>query len=376
MATAYTPGLRVAERTLVRKRRRLPLPGEVVVEQGDRVEATTVVARTDLPGNVESVNVANRLGIPPEDVGQCMRKKEGDSVEKGEVLAQSKGLFGLFKSTCAAPVTGTVESVSSVTGQVLLREPPLPVEVAAYIDGEVVEVMPREGVVVQTVGTFVQGIFGVGGETHGTLTVVCQGPGDVLEASLISEAHKGMVVVGGSLVTSDAIDKAVRVGAQGIVCGGIDGRDLKDFLGYDHGVAITGSEDKGITVIVTEGFGHIRMAEGTFRLLKSREGCKASINGATQIRAGVIRPEVVIPLDVAEGDLAAAETAAGAGELKEGNPVRIIRQPYFGLLGKVVGLPAELQKLETEAMVRVLQVELADGRQVTLPRANVELIER
>jgi hypothetical protein len=352
------------------------LPGEVVVARGDKVEATTVVARTDLPGNVESVNVANRLGVPPEDVAHCMLKQEGDAVEKGEPLARSKGLFGLFKSTCTAPVSGTVESVSRITGQVLLREPPLPVEVTAYIDGEVVEVMPREGVVVQTVGSFVQGIFGVGGETHGAVAVVCEGPDDVLDASLISETHRGMVVVGGSLVTSDAIDKAVRVGAQGVVAGGIDGRDLKDFLGYDHGVAITGSEDKGITVIVTEGFGHIRMAEGTFRLLQSREGAKASINGATQIRAGVIRPEVVIPLDVAVDDLSAHEAAASAGELKVGNPVRIIRQPYFGLLGKVTGLPPELQKLETESKARVLEVELEDGRQVTLPRANVELIER
>ncbi len=376
MATAYTPGLRVAERTVVRKRRRLPLPGEVVVSKGAKVEATTIVARTDLPGNVESVNVANRLGVPPEDVARCMLKKEGEPVEKGEIIAQSKGLFGLFRSTCAAPVAGTVESVSIITGQVLLREPPLPVEVLAYIDGEVVELMPREGVVVQTVGSYVQGIFGVGGETQGTLVVVCDSPEDVLEASLITEAHEGMVVIGGSLITSDAIDKAVRVGARGVVAGGIDGKDLKDFLGYDHGVAITGSEEKGITVIVTEGFGRIKMADGTFRLLKSRQGRKASINGATQIRAGVIRPEVVIPFD---GTGAAADVESdvpGAGELVVGNPVRVIRQPHFGLLGRVTGLPPELQKLETEAMVRVLEVELEDGRRVILPRANVELIER
>jgi hypothetical protein len=376
VATAYTPGLRVAERTVVRKRRRLPLPGEVVVSKGDKVEATTVVARTDLPGNVESVNVANRLGVPPEDVAQCMLKKEGDPVEKGEVIAQSKGLFGLFKSSCTAPVAGTVESVSTITGQVLLREPPLAVEILAYIDGEVVEVMPREGVVVQTVGSYVQGIFGVGGETQGTLVVVCDSPEGVLEASLITEAHEGMVVIGGSLITSDAINRAVRVGARGVVAGGIDGKDLKDFLGYDHGVAITGSEDKGITVIVTEGFGRIKMADGTFRLLKSRQGRKASIHGATQIRAGVIRPEVVIPLDGLEAAPGQEGEGPGAGELTTGSLVRVIRQPHFGRLGTVTGLPPELQKLETEAMVRVLEVELEDGRRVILPRANVELIER
>ena len=52
----------------------------------------------------------------------------------------------------------------------------------------------------------------------------------------------------------------------------------------------------GITVIVTEGFGDIAMAERTFDMLKDHAGDDASVNGATQIRAGVMRPEIIIPL--------------------------------------------------------------------------------
>ena len=210
MAHAYTPGLRVAELTVVRKERRLPLPGEVLVKVGDRVKATQVVARTELPGNVESVNVANRLGVPPEDVPQCMLKKEGDSIQKGEVIAQSKSFFGLFKSSCQATVTGTVETVSSVTGQVLLREPPLPVEVRAYVDGIVTEVLPREGVMVETPATFIQGIFGIGGEIQGELVMVAESPGDILDADRLTEAVRGKVAVGGSLVTAAAIHNRAR----------------------------------------------------------------------------------------------------------------------------------------------------------------------
>ena len=74
-----------------------------------------------------------------------------------------------------------------------------------------------------------------------------------------------------------------------------DDSDLKEILGYDLGVAITGTERIGLTLIVTEGFGDIAMAERTFDLLNKREGDFAAINGTTQIRAGVMRPEVVIP---------------------------------------------------------------------------------
>jgi hypothetical protein len=55
--------------------------------------------------------------------------------------------------------------------------------------------------------------------------------------------------------------------------------------------------------------------------------------------------------------------------------VRIIRQPYFGTIGKVSSLPVELQRLKSESYVRVLDVELDDGTIVTVPRANVEIIE-
>jgi hypothetical protein len=38
-------------------------------------------------------------------------------------------------------------------------------------------------------------------------------------------------------------------------------------------------------------------------------------------------------------------------------------------------LPAELQAVESGAMVRVLEVEFEGGEKVVVPRANVELIE-
>jgi len=185
---------------------------------------------------------------------------------------------------------------------------------------------------------------------------------------------RGKVAVGGSLVTAAAIRKAIAVGAKGILAGGLHDKDLREFLGYDLGVAITGNEDKGITLIVTEGFGKIRMADGTFNLLKRCEGMECSMNGATQIRAGVIRPEVVIP----RRDKQPAEEGSreGAGNMTVGSPVRIIREPYFGRLGTVSLLPSELQRIETETLVRVLEVQFEDESRAIIPRANVELIEK
>jgi len=90
MAHAYTPGLKVTDLMTISKKRILPLKGQVVVKKGDRVTSDTVVARTELPGVVEPINVANILGVPPQDVPEAMLKKIGDHVDEGEVIAKSK----------------------------------------------------------------------------------------------------------------------------------------------------------------------------------------------------------------------------------------------------------------------------------------------
>jgi transcription antitermination factor NusG len=374
MGHAYTPGLKVSDKILITKKRILPLKGDVLVKVGDKVKPDTVVARTLLPGNVEPFNVANVLGIPPEDIMYHMLRKEGERVKQGEVIAKSKSFFGLFSSECKSKAEGTVESISSVTGQVLIRGNPIPVEIKAYLDGEVIEVYEREGVAVSTWGSFIQGIFGIGGETQGEICVVTKDNTEILTDKLIDKNCKDKVVVGGSLVTADAIKKAISVGAKGIVVGGFSDKDLRDFLGYDLGVAITGSEELGITLVITEGFGQINMAEKTFNLFKSKEGQMACINGATQIRAGVIRPEVVIPVREDVHKKEKKEEFENIG-LTVGYPIRVIREPYFGRLGKVSTLPPVLQKLESESSARVLEVEFEDGTKAIIPRANVEMLE-
>ncbi len=375
MAHAYTPGLKVTDRLLVKKSRILPLKGDVVVNIGDKVNPDDVVARTELPGNVVPINVANKLSIPPEDIHEFMVKKEGDAIDEGEVIAIKRfPLIKRWSTTCKASVTGSIESISNITGQVLLRGLPIPVEVKAYIRGEVTDVLAGEGVVVSCLASFVQGIFGIGGEISGTLQVVTHDNTTILDDKLINPDLKGKIIVGGSLVTAAATKKAIQLGVKGIVIGGLDDKDLREFLGYDIGVAITGSEDIGITLVVTEGFGQINMAKKTFDLLKAHEGQMACINGATQIRAGVIRPEVVIPL-ADEGLTAFDGKDATMTGLAVGSPVRVIRHPYFGQLGTVVDLPSPLQKLNSESIARILEVELDSGERAVVPRANVEMIE-
>lgn len=380
MPTAYTPGLKVSACTVIRKERRLPLKGEVVVREGDAVQPDTVVARTAIPGPMQTFRVASLLGIEPGALPSVMCVQLGEKVEKGDLIAETHGLFGrFFRNRFYAPVSGKVELISPTTGNVGIRLPSLPVEQRAYIRGVVERVLPQEGAIVRCAGALVQGIFGVGGERLGALKVLVSGPDVVLDEMHFSEMHRGRVVVGGSGVRYEALRKAVEVGVVGIVCGGIVDTDLIRLLSellqepnYEIGVATTGQEPIPLTIILTEGFGYIPMAERTFRLLCQLEGEQASINGATQIRAGVIRPEVVVPRqDIAPQE----ETSWASGSLSIGTLIRLIRAPYFGKIGEVLELPIAPEPVESGAVVRVLRAKLEDGQVVTVPRANVEIIE-
>jgi hypothetical protein len=373
MAHSYTPGLKVLHETKIIKDRILPLKGEVVVKVGQQVEPDDVVAKTDLPGNIQMVNIANLLNIDPGDAKTVLTKEVGSPVKKGEIIAETKGIFGLFKSNVTSPIDGTLEAISDVTGQAVFREAPIPVNVDAYMRGTVTKIIPEEGVTVETQGAFIQGIFGIGGENRGKLKILVNSRDQEITPELITSDLEGQIVVGGSFISLEAFQKAIRMKVAGVVVGGFNYSDLKAILGYTLGVAITGSEEIGTSLIVTEGYGSIKMSDRTFDLLKQYEGRDASINGATQIRAGVIRPEIVIPLEPEELTGSAKEIHR-AEAVREGSLVRIIRAPYFGLLGKIVKLPPELQQMESETMVRVAEVEI-DGDIYSIPRSNLEMVE-
>jgi len=370
MSKSYTPGLKVLRDTNIVKDRLLPLKGNVHVKQEDIVDSDTIVASTEIPGNVQMVNIANELNIDVNQVDNCMLVNPNDTIEKNQLIAQSQGIFGMFKTDVKSPIDGKIINISNITGQVVIAEHPVPINVDAYIPGKIKNIYDNEGVMIDSVGTFVQGIIGIGGEQKGEMIILVDKCSDFVQLSDIDDNLKDKIVVCGSYINLDIYKKAKSVGIKGIVCGGVDYNDISEILGYSLGVAITGTEDT-TTLILTEGFGRMNMADRTFNILKENNNKYVSINGATQIRAGVLRPEIFVKSE-------------GSGENKsfndddliisENSIVRVIREPYFGRIGKIVSLPTELMTMKSETKVRVAEVEFKDKTTEIIPRANLEVI--
>ena len=374
MATAYTPGLEVTASTVVQKIRELPLPGTALVKVGDVVEPSTAVLSAELPGDIHIVRVSDRMGFDPADVVPGMKVQVGSVVQQGDLLCELKTFFGWFTSQLTSPASGVVEFFTEANAHLAIRGPSSVLKVDAYVPGVVVEVDAGKSVTVETEGAFIQGIFGVGGECLGEILAL-DVPGDALvteaEFAPFSAKLKGRIVVGGSRYESSTLAWLGKEGVAAVVVGSIDSATLRAFVGYDIGVSITGDEAVPFTLIVTEGFGTLAMSKRIIELAKSLDGRRASVNGATQVRAGAMRPELIVP-NVARSKERPTELLPRT--LSLGSKVRIIRVPYFGEFAEVTQLPNEPEAVPSGAVVRVLRARLESGKEVTVPRANVELV--
>jgi len=195
-------------------------------------------------------------------------------------------------------VSGVVEKVDARTGGLAIRRPHRPAEVDAYLAGRVVEVFPEWGAAIAALGHEVTGVFGIGGQAYGALRVAVSGPEEVLDVGSIGDDDSGRVLLGGSLVTLDALRRAREVGVRGIITGSANQGDLVAFTGKEMVVGITGQEP-GPTVVLMSGFGRRAMDSSLFGELAYHQGRTVSLDGTTQVRAGAVRPEVLIPLEPA-----------------------------------------------------------------------------
>ena len=368
MSKSYTPGLKITKNTKVNKIRLLPMKGTILTKLNKEVQHSDIVASTKIPGNVHMVNVARELNIEPKKIKEVAKVEIDHKVKKGTIIAQNSGLFGLFKSEVKSPIDGFISNISEVTGQIIISEPMIPIEVNAYIKGKVTEIFENEGVRIETNAALVQGIIGIGKEQNGIIKILSNRD---LESDSLD--IKDSIVVIDSYINLETYRKIENFGAIGIIAGGFDYEDLSNLIGKPLGVAITGNEKIKSTLVITEGFGKINMSKSTFDLLKNFSGYNASINGATQIRAGVMRPEIIIPI-TKENSNGLDDTNIEDSIISIGSKIRIIREPHFGKIGKVTDLPFKPIKLETQTKARVAEVELNDGKKYLVPRSNLEVI--
>ncbi len=354
----YYPSLtRMIALTAIRRERLLPIKGEVLVNIGARVEPMSIVARAQVPGRYYILNAAQRLRVLPDAVDKYIQVKPGQKVEAGEVVAKRRIGLGLSSRMVRAPNDGVVAAVGG--GRVLVESVSTPIEVLAYLSGTVSNVMSGKGVLIETMGAWIQGAWGLGGESFGVLKVLSKRPDRPLRARRIDVGCHGAVLVGGLTLDQAALQQALEMQVRGIIIG-----SLSPSL-------IELAQEMPFPIIVTEGLGRAPMAAPIFKLLRSNDSREAAISGLTLSRWGAVRPEIVIPLPSGK---AGPPSAPGAA-LKVGNQVRLTRGAMLGAVGTVHSLPSRPMSLETGARVWGAFVTFeGEEQEQFIPLFNLELL--
>lgn len=350
----YPSETHVMPLALITRERMLPVAGEVLVRAGERVEPSQVVARATQTRDLRILNVAQQFRLDAKRAERCMRKKEGDTVAAGDVLAVRPGVV---KRKILAPAAGTIVAIGG--GKMLLEVAPEEIEVRAYLAGAVSEVIPKLGVRIETAGAWVEATWGCGGEAYGVLRVVGKKPEDPLRPKAIDVSSHGAIIVSGGWIDPAAFATAQQMQVRGLIAGSMDGDQRKT------------AEECGFPVILTEGFGRMPMAAPLYQLLQSQNGREACISGVTRARFGATRPEIIIPLPIESRPSFPPPPGAA---LAVGMRVRVIRQPYAGMIGTVTALPAQAGRLDSGIQLHGAEVNLGAAGVVFVPYTNLELV--
>ncbi|HJZ48487.1 MAG TPA: hypothetical protein VKE41_15020 [Roseiflexaceae bacterium] len=365
---------------LARIERRLPYAGEVLVRQGQRVEPEEIVARAYVPGIPQIVNMARALQIAPSLVERAMVREVGNKVAQGEVLARSSRVGG---RVCISPVSGKIEAVDSETGYVTVSPDPAVYELQATVRGLVMDVIPNQGVRIETPAAQVYGAFGFGPERSGVLQLQVTDPAEPILLDKITAKSAYAIMIGGSGISAAALRRAVKEQVRGVIVGGIDEAELRAFLGWnsvgdwraENGTWQIPFNAPGqqyeLTLVVTEGFGAQPMSTPLFDLLAAHDRQEALIEGLTRLRGPMQRPRVVIPLS---SRTSGVQLEPPRPQLRPGASVRLLDGKRLGQVGQVRAVSSAPRRLPSRVRALVVDVALEDGTTLLVPRTDVEVL--
>jgi len=362
--TFVPPQTHIAPLVIIRRERRLPVPGEILVHLDQRVSAGDVLGRAAVARDHRLLAFARALGLPPESADQYLVRRLGDEVAAGETLA---GPVGLMRKRFLAPVNGRI--VMMREGQLLLQSESQPFELLAGIPGAVVNVEPGQSATIETAGALIQAKWGNGLESFGILQVATDQPEDELTAEKLKLGSPGAVLAAGTCGDPAVLRLAAEHGLGGLVLGTL-AADLRD-----QAAAFP------IPLILIDGF-HARrggsagsrlpgMNPLAFELLGTNSGREVAADARPTERSIGHRPEVLIPLP----DSGVASLPLEGQALALGKRVRLLRAPYRGQVGFVAAIFDQRRLLPGGVRAHAAEVDLGEMGSVLVPFANLEILE-
>jgi hypothetical protein len=345
--------------SLMRIRREVRLPeeaiGNIIVTEGQAVEIRNKVARGNIPSRHVIIEAAKELGLRDHNaLKNLLLVKERTKVAQKDPIAGKDPKRG---RRIFAPFDGLIVYVGE--GRIIFQEMPEIVELEAGVRGNVTRVVEGRMVEIETTGALLQGVWGNGKTVIATMRLEPPSGLDKLERESLDLNYKNEIIVTNRPLTKDSFDVMEIRTIAAVIAPSMDISLLPIALASEKGV------------LLTEGFGESRMNASAYDLLKEYDSYQATLNAYLSSRWDVRRPEVVVNR-IGDANL---PTPNAFESLRRGSKVKITREPYLGIMAKVLELVRVPQEIDNGLRVMVARVELnTTGAQVYVPLANIEFI--
>ncbi|MBE0686459.1 MAG: hypothetical protein IH585_10705 [Anaerolineaceae bacterium] len=343
----HTLGLAKIQRTRIFSGR-----GDVLVRVGQKVDASDPIAEFIPEEKFIIVNVRKELNYKnSDDARRSINVKIGDKLIKGDVIAQSSGTIS--KSVKAQNDSEVVNIISS---QIVLRLTQTPKAVLAGFESIVTEILPFRGVVIETNGALIQGVWGNQKATSGPIVSNMNDVFEELTPQKIDVTFRGSIVLGGYCANSEVFKAAEELNIKGLI------------LSSMSASIATAALNCNIPIILLEGFGPIPLNERAYELLKSNEKKVVSLNAIYDVKK-FEKPEIIIQLPVE------ANPPVDGQELKNGCVVRVNSGPNRGKAAVIKKINPTKTKQLNGIRTACATIEFSDEDQISIPLANLDILE-
>jgi hypothetical protein len=299
------------------------------------------------------VDVAKLLRVSARSATGLIKVKKGQKIGKGEVVAESKGLFG---REAQSPDEGRVVAMGG--GKLVLETGGDSFELVAGIPGVISEIIGDRGVVIRSTGSVVQGLWGNGRLESGVMISVMERPDEVFDASRLDVSIRGSIILGGCAEDPAVIKNAIELPVRGLILASMSPALLSLAL------------QAPFPIILTDGFGRRPMNSTAYKLLSTNIKRDVALNAENYDRLNGTRPEVFIPLPVSQEppELREVETFA------PGQTVRVINLIASSQVGTLVQILAYPAILSSGLKAKAAEVRLETGEEIIVPLTNLEVL--
>jgi hypothetical protein len=336
----------------IHRNRMLPVSGTISVRKGQKVNPGDIVAEATLPSHHLLVDVTRAFGIPdPKAVEPYIKRKVGDALDKHDIIAETGGLLSRIIRT---PKPGRIVSIRD--GQVLIATDTHSYSLRALYPGTVVDILPNQGVVIETSGAVIQAAWGNGLTGSGALDCKADSREGEFTFTGLDVGARGAVLFAGTCTKPDLLVQAAALPIAGLILGTLPASMRETALAQTY------------PILVLEGFGSDGMDAASWKLLSSLAGKEIILNAQSTAGLNPCNPEALVYAPIEE------VASASAKMLTTGQQVRINASPYIGQTGTVERIIPGQVTLPNGLKVAAASIIMDNNERKTIPLNNLDVI--